>query len=46
MERLEVTKLNHHFGFTEILRDINFSLEKGQHYFISVQVCLMWRREK
>ena len=30
MERLEVTKLNHHFGFTEILRDINFTLEKGQ----------------
>ena len=30
MERLEVSKLNHHFGFTEILRDINFTLEKGQ----------------
>ncbi len=30
MERLEVTKLNHHFGFTEILRDINFTLEKGK----------------
>ncbi len=30
MEKLEVTKLNHHFGFTEILRDINFTLEKGQ----------------
>ncbi len=30
MERLEVTKLNHHFGFTEILRDINFTLEKGE----------------
>ena len=30
MERLEVRKLNHHFGFTEILRDINFTLEKGQ----------------
>jgi len=30
MERLEVRKLNHHFGFTEILRDINFILEKGQ----------------
>ncbi len=30
MERLEVSKLNHHFGFTEILRDINFNLEKGQ----------------
>ena len=30
MEKLEVTKLNHHFGFTEILRDINFTLNKGQ----------------
>jgi len=30
MERLEVSKLNHHFGFTEILRDINFSLDRGQ----------------
>ncbi|MCD6173218.1 MAG: ATP-binding cassette domain-containing protein [Sulfurimonas sp.] len=30
MERLEVKGLNHHFGFTEILRDINFTLEKGQ----------------
>ncbi len=30
MEKLEVTKLNHHFGFTEILRDINFTLQKGQ----------------
>ncbi len=30
MEKLEVTKLNHHFGFTEILRDINFTLEKGK----------------
>jgi len=30
MEKLEVSKLNHHFGFTEILKDINFSLEKGQ----------------
>ncbi|MBL0721599.1 MAG: ATP-binding cassette domain-containing protein [Sulfurovum sp.] len=30
MERLEVSRLNHHFGFTEILRDINFTLEKGQ----------------
>ena len=29
MERLEVKHLNHHFGFTEILRDINFTLEKG-----------------
>ncbi len=30
MEKLEVTKLNHHFGFTEILRDINFTLTKGE----------------
>ncbi|MEA1891649.1 MAG: ATP-binding cassette domain-containing protein [Campylobacterota bacterium] len=30
MERLEVKKLNHHFGFTEILKDINFTLNKGQ----------------
>ena len=30
MEKLEVCGLNHHFGFTEILRDINFTLEKGQ----------------
>ena len=30
MERLEVKNLNHSFGFTEILRDINFTLEKGQ----------------
>ncbi len=30
MEKLEVTNLNHHFGFTEILRDINFTLNKGQ----------------
>ncbi len=30
MEKLEVTELNHHFGFTEILRDINFTLNKGQ----------------
>ncbi|MGE4397818.1 MAG: ABC transporter ATP-binding protein [Sulfurimonas sp.] len=30
MERLEVKKLNHHFGFSEILRDINFTLEKGE----------------
>jgi len=30
MERLEVAKLNHHFGFTEILRDINFTLKKGE----------------
>ncbi len=30
MEKLEVKKLNHHFGFTEILRDINFTLNKGE----------------
>lgn len=30
MERLEVAKLNHRFGFTEILRDINFTLQKGE----------------
>jgi NitT/TauT family transport system ATP-binding protein len=30
VERLEVKKLNHHFGFSEILRDINFTLEKGE----------------
>jgi len=30
MEKLEVKGLNHHFGFTEILRDINFTLEKGE----------------
>ncbi len=30
MERLEVSKLNHHFGFTEVLNDINFTLEQGQ----------------
>ncbi|MEA1983937.1 MAG: ATP-binding cassette domain-containing protein [Campylobacterota bacterium] len=30
MEKLEVTNLNHHFGFTEILRDINFTLNKGE----------------
>ncbi len=30
MERLEVKKLTHHFGFTEILHDINFTLDKGQ----------------
>lgn len=30
MERLEVKKLNHHFGFTEILKDINFTLKKGE----------------
>ena len=30
MERLEVKKLNHRFGFTEILKNINFSLNKGE----------------
>lgn len=30
MERLEVKKLNHHFGFTQILKDINFTLNKGE----------------
>ncbi|MEA3521682.1 MAG: ATP-binding cassette domain-containing protein [Campylobacterota bacterium] len=30
MERLEVKNLHHHFGFTEILRDINFRLTKGE----------------
>ncbi len=30
MERLKVSKVNHHFGFTEILRDINFELNKGE----------------
>ncbi|PHS57185.1 MAG: ABC transporter ATP-binding protein [Sulfurimonas sp.] len=30
MERLEVKNLNHSFGFTEVLRDINFTLKKGQ----------------
>jgi len=30
MEKLEVKRLNHHFGFTEILRDINFTLNKGK----------------
>ncbi len=30
MERLEVKGLNHHFGFTQILENINFSLEKGE----------------
>ncbi|MEA3373803.1 MAG: ATP-binding cassette domain-containing protein [Campylobacterota bacterium] len=30
MEKLEVKRLNHHFGFTEILRDINFTLDKGE----------------
>ncbi len=30
MERLKVTNLTHHFGFTEILRDINFTVDKGE----------------
>jgi len=30
MERLEVQGLTHHFGFTEILKNINFTLEKGE----------------
>jgi len=30
MESLEVKKLTHHFGFTEILHDINFTLKKGE----------------
>ena len=30
MEKLEVKHLTHHFGFTEILRDINFTLSKGE----------------
>ena len=30
MESLEVKHLTHHFGFTEILRDINFTLKKGE----------------
>ncbi|MEE8588526.1 MAG: ATP-binding cassette domain-containing protein [Sulfurimonadaceae bacterium] len=30
MEKLEVKGLNHHFGFTEILQDINFTLNKGE----------------
>jgi NitT/TauT family transport system ATP-binding protein len=30
MEKLEVKALNHHFGFTEILKNINFTLQKGQ----------------
>jgi NitT/TauT family transport system ATP-binding protein len=29
MEKLEVRALTHHFGFTKILEDINFTLEKG-----------------
>jgi len=30
IEKLIVKNLNHHFGFTEILNDINFTLEKGK----------------
>ncbi|MDO8453454.1 MAG: ATP-binding cassette domain-containing protein [Sulfurimonas sp.] len=30
MERLEVKRVNHRFGFTEILKNINFSLNKGE----------------
>lgn len=30
MERLEVKKLNHSFGFTKILQNINFTLNKGE----------------
>jgi len=30
VEKLVVDKLNHHFGFTEILNDINFTLSKGE----------------
>ncbi len=30
MEKLEVKGLHHHFGFTEILRDISFTLDKGE----------------
>lgn len=30
MERLIVKNLNHHFGFTEILHNINFQLDKGK----------------
>jgi len=30
MERLEVKNVNHSFGFTEILRNINFTLTKGE----------------
>jgi len=30
MERLEVKKLNHSFGFTKILQNINFTLNKGK----------------
>jgi NitT/TauT family transport system ATP-binding protein len=30
MERLEIKELNHSFGVSEILNDINFTLEKGK----------------
>ena len=30
MERLEVKNLNHSFGFTKILQNINFTLDKGE----------------
>lgn len=30
MEKLEVKGVNHHFGFSEILRNINFTLNKGE----------------
>ena len=30
MERLTVKNLNHHFGFTQILKDIDFTLNKGE----------------
>jgi len=30
LERLEVKKVNHRFGFSEILKDINFTLNKGE----------------
>ena len=30
MERLEVKNLSFSFGFKEILKDINFTLEKGK----------------
>ncbi|MBL6969830.1 MAG: ATP-binding cassette domain-containing protein [Campylobacterales bacterium] len=30
MEKLVSENLNHHFGFTQILKNINFTLEKGQ----------------
>ncbi|HIE34899.1 MAG TPA: ATP-binding cassette domain-containing protein [Campylobacterales bacterium] len=30
MEKLEVKDLNHRFGFVEVLKDINFTLKKGE----------------